>query len=89
MAPLGVVSLEKDVIFTTLKNILTSEFNLDGASITPEARFEEDLDLDSLDAVDLLISLGDNIKGEADPGLFKGASTIGDIVDMLVPIWKA
>ncbi|MCC8194916.1 MAG: phosphopantetheine-binding protein [Deltaproteobacteria bacterium] len=36
---------------------LAAEFELDPGQMTPEARFREDLDLDSLDAVDMVIVL--------------------------------
>ena len=80
--------MDKDVIFTTIKEILISEFNISADSISLEKQLEEDLDMDSLDAVDLLSNLTDHIKGEPDPGMFKDARTLGDMVDLLVPIWK-
>jgi len=36
---------------------LAEEFELDPEKMTPEARFREELDLDSLDAVDMVIVL--------------------------------
>ena len=78
----------KDAIFSKLKELLASEFSIDAGSISLEKHLEEDLDLDSLDAVDLLISLTDYVEGEPDPALFKDAHTVADMVDLLVPIWK-
>ena len=80
--------MDKDAVFAKLKEILTSEFKFAADSIDLEKRLEEDLELDSLDAVDLLMSLEEHIKVEPDPALFKDAKTVGDIVDLLVPIWK-
>jgi acyl carrier protein len=80
--------LDKDAIFAKLRDHLITEFNIDAGIITPEKRWEDDLDLDSLDAIDLLISLKDSLNAEADPRLFKDTVTLKDIVDSLAPIWK-
>ncbi|MBW3567017.1 MAG: acyl carrier protein, partial [Proteobacteria bacterium] len=44
-------------IYKQLCDILAEEFELDAASITREAHLYEDLELDSIDAVDLIIRL--------------------------------
>jgi len=80
--------LEKDTVFMTLKNILVTEFHIDAGSISLEKHLESDLDLDSLDAVDLLNNMADHLEGEPDPALFKGARTLEDLVNLLAPIWK-
>ena len=79
--------MEKYAVFTKLKEILISEFKIHANSISLDKLLEDDLDLDSLDAVDLLLRLNDYI-GERDPALFKNARTVGDVVDILTPIWK-
>ena len=80
--------MDKDTIFAVVKELLISEFKVDAESIEPEKRLDEDLDLDSLDMVDLLIALTDHIGDKVDPSLFKDAHTVQDIVDLLRPIWK-
>jgi acyl carrier protein len=80
--------LDTDAIFLKLKEHLISEFKIDAALISYEKRWEDDLDLDSLDAIDLLYSLKDFFSKEPDPSLFKDAVTIKDIVDLLSLIWK-
>ena len=80
--------MDKEAIFAKLKEVMISEFQLDADSISIEKRLEEDLELDSLDAVDLLISLGDNIGQKIEPSLFKDARTVQDMVNLLQPLWK-
>ena len=75
-------------IYETLKEILVTEFKIDAASISPEKRLEDDLDLDSLDEVDILLALSNHIGEKIDPTLFKDAVTMQDIVDLLIPLWK-
>ena len=46
--------MSKDEIFTKLKDILVSEFEIEEDSITPDATLFDDLDLDSIDSIDLI-----------------------------------
>ena len=80
--------MHTDAVFTKLKEILISEFELDAGAISPEKRLYDDLGLDSLDAVDLVVSLKDHIDGKIDPTLFKDARTVADVLAILRPIWK-
>ena len=81
--------MNKDDIFLKIKNLMSAEFEFEADSISPETRLSEDLDLDSLDMVDLILSLADYTKEKADPTLFKGARTVQDIVDAIYPLWKS
>ena len=77
-----------DVIFEVIKEILISEFKAAPESVALEKRLDEDLDLDSLDMVDLLIYLKNHIGEKADPALFKNACTLQDVVNLVQPLWK-
>jgi acyl carrier protein len=81
--------LDKNIIFETVREQLISEFNIDAELIGPEKLLDEDLDLDSLDMVDLLINLKDHIGEKVNPGLFKNARTLQDVVDLVQPFWNA
>jgi acyl carrier protein len=80
--------LDKDRIFAKLKEILVSEFNVDPELIDLDKRLYEDLQLDSLDAVDLVVSLGNHINKNAEPTMFKDVRTVQDVLDLLQPIRK-
>jgi acyl carrier protein len=80
--------LDKNKIFLSLKDILVHEFKVEVESISPEKSLSDDLDLDSLDLVDLLLGLKDHIGERIDPGLFKEACTVQDLVDKVAPLWK-
>ena len=47
----------KQDVYVVLKDILVREFELDAASIHLDSHLYEDLDLDSIDAVDLVVKL--------------------------------
>jgi acyl carrier protein len=78
--------MTKEAIFTKVKEILVQEFELDPAMVTPEAQLYADLDLDSIDAVDLIVKMKQYVQGKIDPELFKQARTIQDVVEALFPL---
>ena len=80
--------MDKEAIFAVIKDTMISEFRLEPDSISPEKRLSEDLELDSLDAVDLILNLNDHFETKIDPSLFKEAKKIQDLVDLLHPLWK-
>lgn len=75
--------MKKDDLFNYVKTTLVEDFGIDESKIVPEARFLEDLDLDSIDAVDLVVQLRNTHNIELGPDDFKNMVTIGDLVDML------
>ncbi|MCL2066640.1 MAG: acyl carrier protein [Treponema sp.] len=81
--------MNKDDVFIQLKEILSSEFEIDSSLITPGANLYEELDMDSIDAVDLVVKMKERIPGKIDPALFKTARTVGDLVELLYPLVQA
>jgi acyl carrier protein len=71
--------MPKQDVYQILKNTLVEQFELDPAKINPEARLLEDLDLDSIDAVDMLIKLQELTGRKVSPEDFKGVRTVGDV----------
>ncbi|MDR2597600.1 MAG: phosphopantetheine-binding protein [Treponema sp.] len=80
--------MDKNKIFLEIKDILVSEFKLEADSINSEKRLYDDLDIDSLDLVDLVLCLKEHIGEKIDPGLFKEACIVQDLVDIVDPFWK-
>ncbi|MBR3148326.1 MAG: acyl carrier protein [Alphaproteobacteria bacterium] len=76
----------KDEIFNHIKNILVKEFDADADKITPETLLVEDLDLDSIDAVDLVVRLQKIIGCKVEPDDFKQIRTLQDMVDAIEKI---
>lgn len=73
--------MTRDEIQTSLASYLTEMFEVRPESITAEARLYEDLDLDSIDAVDLVVKLQDLTGRKIKPEQFKTVRTVGDVVD--------
>ncbi len=76
----------KEQIFETIKEILVADFEFDAAQLTLDARLVEDLDLDSIDAVDLIVRLQKVVKTKAAPEDFKQIRTLQDMVDAIEKI---
>ncbi|CAG0977633.1 acyl carrier protein [Burkholderiales bacterium] len=74
------MSYTEEHIFATLQGILHDAFEVEVAAIVPEARLFEDLDLDSIDAVDLAIKLQDLTGKRVRPEQFKTVRTVADVV---------
>ncbi|WP_394751803.1 acyl carrier protein [Crenothrix sp.] len=71
----------REEILVAIKSIMVEMFEMNAEAIKPEARLYEDLDFDSIDAVDMIVRLkemtGKAVKAED----FKSARTIGDVVE--------
>jgi acyl carrier protein len=80
------MALTKEEIIQKIRNILSEEFEIDEKAITPEAKLYEDLELDSIDAVDLLVKMKEFIPGKIEPELFKKARTVSELADVLYPM---
>ena len=75
--------MDKQAIFDKLKAALIEDFEMDEAKVTPEARLYEDLELDSIDAVDLIVKLKSLLPTNIDPEVFKTVRTVQDVVDAI------
>lgn len=70
----------KEQIQEELKRILSEDFEIDENKITPDANLFEDLEFDSIDAVDLAIRLQEYTGKKISPDNFREIRTISDVV---------
>ncbi|CAN7337091.1 acyl carrier protein [Pseudoxanthomonas sp. LjRoot143] len=75
--------MTKNELFDRIVTILHDSFEIEPARITPEARLYDDLDIDSIDAVDLIVQLKPLLGRSLQPEAFKSVRTVQDIVDVL------
>lgn len=75
--------MDKTRIFEKIKTVLVDEFEMDPSKIVPEARLYEDLNLDSIDAVDLIVKFKSMLPRNVDPEVFKSMRTLQDVVEAL------
>jgi acyl carrier protein len=70
----------REEIFAHLEQLLVEHFELDREKITLQAKLYDDLDIDSIDAVDLMVELKNYTGRKIDPDIFKQIRTIDDVV---------
>ncbi len=73
--------MNKSEIFAILRDTMVDLFELDEAEIQPAANLFEDLDLDSIDAVDLAVKITEITGKRVNPEDFKKVRTVQDLVD--------
>ncbi len=68
------------MILEKVKAILSEQFDVEEDSITPETLIEDDLGADSLDVVDLLMSLEDEFEVEIPDEEIENIRSVDDLV---------
>lgn len=68
------------MVLEKVKAILSEQFDVEEDSITPETTITEDLGADSLDVVDLLMSIEDEFEIEIPDEEIENIKTVGEIV---------
>jgi acyl carrier protein len=72
--------LDRDQIFKKVVEILSDSFELEPSNIKLESTLYEDLDLDSIDAVDIFVQLRDLTGRRPDPEKAKQIRTVEELV---------
>lgn len=75
--------MTKDQLFNQCVEILHETFDLDKERIKPESRLYEELDIDSIDAVDLIVRMKGVVGKRMRPEAFQSVRTVQDVVDAL------
>jgi acyl carrier protein len=75
--------ISKSDIAVVLSKYLQDLFDLPTEKLIPNASLSDDLDLDSIDAVDLVVKLQEYTGRKISPSEFKSVRTIGDVVDKI------
>lgn len=75
--------MTKDDIFRRIVTILEDTFEIDPSLVTLQARLYDDLEIDSIDAVDLIVQLKPLVGRRLEPEAFKSVRTVADVVDAL------
>lgn len=70
----------QEEIFEKLKTILVDDFEIAPEKLTLGANLFEDLELDSIDAVDLAVKLQEFTEKKISPENFKQIRTVNDVV---------
>lgn len=66
-----------------MRKVLCAEFKFADEDLRPATHLVDDLDLDSVDAVALLVRLEDEVDLEIDEGDLRSLATLQDVVDLV------
>jgi acyl carrier protein len=73
--------MTRSEVLAKLADFLEELFEVPRESVTLDAKLYEELDLDSIDAVDLVVQLQNLIGRRINPDEFKAVRTVGDVVN--------
>lgn len=75
--------MEREKIEAKMVDILSNELGIEVGKITPEATFEEDLEVDSLGVVELLMAIEDNFDVKIPDEEAEKITTVAHAVDLV------
>jgi acyl carrier protein len=70
-------------IFERLRGVLHELFEIDPALVTLDAHLYDDLEIDSIDTIDLILRLKEITGRKIQPDQFRNVRTVGDAVNAL------
>lgn len=74
-------------IYEILSEILVNDFEIPAEKIALDARLYEDFDIDSIDAVDMIVQLKPHLGNRrVTPHDFKTVRTLGDVVTVIARV---
>ena len=73
----------REEIFEKLKSILEEMFEVEPNDVVMEAQLYDQLDIDSIDAVDLIARLSEITGIRVEPEQFKSVETVNDVVEVI------
>ena len=75
--------MKKEDLFEEVKKILMEKFEIEESKITMDANIVTDLDLDSIDIIDLIVTLNNMLKLNVSATDFKDKRTLSEILDVI------
>ncbi|GHA14675.1 acyl carrier protein [Arenicella chitinivorans] len=73
----------KQEVLDHINGVLIELFEIDKEKLVPEARLYDDLDIDSIDTIDLLIELKKFVGKDIDADAFIDARTIDEVAEII------
>jgi acyl carrier protein len=77
-------TLSRDEIFAKIVEILSDSFELDPKKITRESTLYDELDLDSIDAIDIFTQLRETTGRRPDPADARQVRTVDELIDFVL-----
>ena len=80
--------ISQEVVFEKIKEVLVGEFEVEPDDVTLEANLFTDLELDSLDAIDLMVTLDKELEIEINTETMQDMRTIQDVCNFVTTAMK-
>lgn len=71
------------MVFEKIQEIISVQFNVEKEEVTLETSFQEDLDADSLDLVELIMAIEDEFNLEIEDENMEDIATVEDVVEYI------
>lgn len=78
--------MNKEEIYARIRNTLESNFEIPAERITLDARLMEDLELDSIDAIDMAVQIQEMTNVRVDEEELKNLRTVNDTVELVLQL---
>lgn len=75
--------MTRDEIYARIVEILSDSFELEAGEIKPESTLYEELDLDSIDAIDIFVQLREITGRRPDPAEAREVRTVQELVEFV------
>jgi acyl carrier protein len=75
--------MDEEQLFFKIREILVDQFEIEQSNVTLDASLYEELEIDSIDAVDLMVQIKELTGKKIPPDKFKEIRTISDVLDTL------
>lgn len=80
--------MDKQLLITRINEVMVEGFELKPEQLKPEAKIVDDLELDSLDAIDMLVYLEEKIEIKVDPEKFRTVKTLNDVYNVVEEVMQ-
>ena len=78
--------MTRDEIYAQIRNVLVTSFEIPEERVTLEARLTDDLELDSIDAIDMAVQIQDMTDVRVEEEALRKLRTVGDTVDLVATL---
>ena len=75
--------MDTDALYSKIREILIDQFEVEESRVSLDANLYEELEIDSIDAVDLLVQLKELTGQKIAPETFKDVRTIRDVLNAI------
>jgi len=79
-------AMDNDQLFIKIREILVDQLEIDESIVTLDANLYEELEIDSIDAVDLMVHIKELTGKKIPPDQFQQIRTIADVLEVLAKL---